>query len=631
MLISLSWLKEFVDFELNAEDTAQLLCGLGLETEVKNDNLLDIEITPNRGDCLSVLGVAREIAAKLGKNLHLPKPKIKEESEDLAFDLRFSAKAKERTFRYTYRVVRDIKVQASPKWIQDKLISYGFRPINNIVDITNLVMIELGQPLHAFDFEKLGGTLFLRTAKKGESLITLDGKERKLSKDILVAEDKKGRLTDLCGIMGGFYSEVSENTKTIILQSAVFDPITIRLASKKLRHQTDASYRYERAVDFLITKLALDRATELILAASGGRALPAKDLVFREPQKEKIDFSLQQLNNLLGSSFSANEVGEILERLNFVVQKNGVNFSVQAPSYRWFDIKYWQDIAEEVLRVKGYDSLPSEALSSTTKPANPEFSFKEFFKDKLAALGFSETLSCSFISRQDKDIFSFSKPLKIKNPLSIENEYFRPVLLVNLLKQVAGNPWFSEVKFFEIGRVADKKGEAEHLIVLVAKKKGRKEIEKAQKELSSLGIKTKIEEVSQSILQKLKIKKPVFYLETALVPAKRKKVDFILPKIIKVKTPSSFPPAQIDLSFIVSCQVKAEEIEKTLGSHPRVILVELFDEFQSEKFGKNRKSVAFHLWLEHPKRALKEKEIVEIMESLAQDVEKKFTAQWRKG
>ncbi len=630
MLISIDWLKEFVDFSLTDRKLAEILCRLGLETTVAKEGILDIEITPNRGDCLSVLGIAREIAAKLDIPLTLPEAEVKEASEPLDFELGFSPSAKKSVYRYTFRLIKGLKIAPSPSWIQDKLASYGFRPINNVVDITNLVMIELGLPLHAFDYEKLGGRLFLREAKKGESIITLDGKERKLEEGMLVAEDVKGRLTDLCGIMGGFYSEVDDKTQVIVLQAAVFDPVKIRLASKRLHHQTDASYRYERGVDFNLTELALDRATELILQTAGGKALSKQDLVFKKLKPPLIKFSLSELNRLLGSNFSVTDVKDSLKRLGFEVAVSGNRFQVRPPSFRYFDINFWQDLAEEVLRLQGYHTLKPAPLQSRSVPKNAVFKFKEFVKDELAKRGFVETLSYSFISREDLKRFQLkeSELLKIKNPLSLENEYFRPNLLINIVKQIAVNPWFGEIKFFEIGRVADKTAEKEHLIVAIAKKKGESELKEVEKFLASLGLKGKTTALPQDILQSFKIKKPVFFVETELkVP--QGSFSFCAQSMPRIKTPSSFPPVQIDLAFIVDADLDPYKVEKLLLAHPRVILVELFDEFVSERFGKNKKNIAFHVWLEHPRKVLRDEEAREIMTELAKGIERAFKAKWR--
>ncbi|MCD6422431.1 phenylalanine--tRNA ligase subunit beta [bacterium] len=627
MQVSLSWLREFVKFDLSAQEVAEILSDLGLESEACSADIIDVEISPNRGDCLSILGIARELSAKLNLKLKLPSPQVKEK-RDTPEVVKFSSSVKKFIPRYTYRLIKGVKIAPSPKEIQQKLASYGFRPINNVVDITNLVMIELGGPLHAFDLDKLKGKLKIRLAKTGDSLITLDGKERKLKDGDLIAEDGEGKLTDLCGIMGGFYSEVEEGTKTILLQSAIFDPVKIRLTSKRLRHQTDASYRYERGVDYKITKLALDRATELILRCAGGEATECIDLKFQELEERVIELDPAKVNQLLGTDFPPEKIKRNLERLFFVVKEEKGKMKVKVPSFRLFDIKFWQDLAEEVLRLESYRRLPVESLPSAPKPKNIAYWQKETLKDWLAKEGFSETLSYSFISRKEAKLFGLKEEelLRIKNPLSEENEFFRPLLLINVLKQVALNPYFPEVKMFEIGKVADKKKEQEHLIVLVAGKKKQGELRKV---LPLVGAEvSEIKEVPPSILSALKIRRPVWYWEGEL-PKPRKIARCVL-SLKKVKEPSSFPPAQIDLAFVVDRSLNPREIEEFLQSQSQVILAECFDEYVSDKFGPDKKSLAFHLWLQHPKRALTDKEVQEIISRLVKKMQNRYGAKLRR-
>ncbi|MDD3773949.1 MAG: phenylalanine--tRNA ligase beta subunit-related protein, partial [Patescibacteria group bacterium] len=304
MKISLSWLREFVDFKENASEIADFLSGLGLESEKIDEENINVEITANRGDALSILGLAREISAKLNLPLNLPKPKIEAKKNDYNFKLNFSDEAKKIVPRFTYRILKNIKIGPTPPSLVKKIESYGFRSINNVVDITNLVMIELGQPMHAFDAGKINYNLNLRLSTADEKIITLDGKEHTLKEGSLVGEDNNGRLIDLCGIMGGFYSEVDEKTTNIILQAAIFDPINIRKTSKYLNHTTDASYRYERGVDQDQTILALDRATELILQSSSGEIGKIADIENQKIEKRIITANYDKINNLLGIEFT---------------------------------------------------------------------------------------------------------------------------------------------------------------------------------------------------------------------------------------------------------------------------------------------------------------------------------------
>jgi len=644
MEISLSWLKELARIGKTTEEVQNILVDLGIETEIKTKDILEIEINPNRGDCLSILGIARELSAKLGKPISLPKTQIKESDLGLKLDLNISKDAQKLIPRFTYRIIKGIKIGPSPKEIVEKLESYGFRSLNNVVDITNLVMIELGQPLHAFDWKKIGGKLALRLAKKGEKVLTLDGKERNLPEGALIAEDDTGKITDLAGIMGGFYSEVDEKTETIVLQAAIFDPISIRKTSKFLNHTTDASYRYERGVDFAMTKKALDRATDLILKIAGGEAglpteaLPRRqaglakagkveDLKFKPLEKRIIALDPEKLNYLLGNNFSKEEMKEALEKFGFKVLENEI-LKITVPSFRLYDIYFWQDLAEEVLRFKGYSSLPSENLTPQKSLLNLNFKFKENLKDILIDLGFSETLSYSFISDKDLRTFNLNKKdlLKIKNPLSKEFAFFRPNLEINLLKQVAKNPWFKNINFFEIGDIYFRGEEKEKIIILST---SRSQLEKNLEKLKKWGFDSEINQVSQKILDQLKIKKEVYFLEMDLVYPESGDFKFKDLKIQSCKIPSSFPPAQIDLAFVVDQELDSKIIEEEILKNPQAILTELFDEFKSSKFGKNKKNIAYHLWIEDKNKALSENDIENISQDIVKNIEDKFQAKLR--
>jgi len=631
MKISISWLKEFVDFKENAKEISAILTDLGIETKAFDEDILEVEITANRGDCLSVLGLAREISAKLDLSLKLPKISFEESIIKEKIDLEIKPEVKKFVPYFAYRVISGIKIGPSSSKIKEKLKSYGFRSLNNVVDITNLVMVELGQPMHAFDYEKLGGKLSLRLSKKGESIFTLDGKERKLKAKSLIAQNKNNKIIDLVGIMGGLHSEIDNSTQTIVLQSAVFDPPTIRKTAKYLHHTTDASYRYERGVDQGMAKTALDRAADLIQKECG-QAGEAKEIVNSEIEKRKIGFDSQKINALLGTDFSLDSIINSLEKLNFKISKKENDLSAIVPSYRLYDIFYWQDLAEEVLRLNGYSNLQSINLDKKEKAYNINFAFKENLKDKLVALGFSETLSSSFVSKADVQLFhlDFNNLIKIKKPLSLENEFFRPNLVINLCYQAAKNPWFSEVLLFEIGHVADSESEKQKLIVLALGKDNSKKLEEAKKTINEfLDASIEIKAIETKILEKFKIKKSISYLEIELPEKKQGDYYFTDLNFTKVKMPSSFPPAQIDLAFVADSNLSAKEIERFLASDDDVILCELFDEFASNKFGKNKKNIAYHLWIEDQKKSLSESEIAKIRESLIEKVNSRFATTLR--
>jgi len=349
MNIPIDWLKGFIKINLSAEKLANELTLKGFLVEGIKKGVLDIEPTANRGDVLSVLGISRELAAILDQKITLPKIKLVEKNLGLSLEIEIAEN--EICPRYSFRIISGVKVGPSPKWLVERLEKSDIRTVSNIVDVTNYVMLELGQPLHAFDYDKLvDKKIIIRRAKSGEIVTTLDSKTHQLGPESIVIENH-GQLIDLAGIMGGENSQVDSHTKTIILQAAIFNPVIIRKAAKSLRFSTDASYRYERGVDFAGTVPALDRATDLILKTAGGNCAEIVDLVLKSPEVKKISVSAHQINKLIGSDFTNSQVEKILKNLGFGIKKSDRNMIVQVPSWRINDINLWQDLAEEGARI----------------------------------------------------------------------------------------------------------------------------------------------------------------------------------------------------------------------------------------------------------------------------------------
>jgi len=640
MKIPLNLLENFVKNNLKPAELAKKLTLSGFLVEKIDNNVLEIEITPNRGDALSVLGIAREIAALLNKKINLPKIDFKEQSENFFLQTDIDC---EICPRYTYRIIEGIKIGPSPKWLQQNLRDFGFRSVSNVVDITNYVMMELGQPLHAFDYDKITGDkkMIIRKSQTGESVTTLDDKTHHLSNNDIVIENN-GQLIDLAGIMGGKNSEVSAQTKTIILQAALFNPKIIRQTSKKLNLATDASYRYERKVDLKGNLFALNRASDLILKIAGGNASPIKDIILQKPQERKIEASFNQINNLLGTNLSKNQVIESLKRLGFKIKADSVKMKILVPSWRQNDIKFWQDIAEEVARIYGYNKIKPKILSKK-KPAkkNLEFIIDQKIAHLLKENDFYEVLSYSFLSANDLKILGedLANCLEIKNPISPEYQYLRPNLFISILKLIAKNPWAPEIKFFEIGNVFNKSQEKKQLILATT---GNPAIFKAiissfQQEFKINHLPFKISAPDQKNLDYFKIRKPISILEIDLDNL----YQMIKIPISQLKSPifwqkphfrpiSKFPPTIRDFAFIINKKISAQkvatEIKKT---SPSVFLVELFDEYISDKFGKDMKNLAFHVWLSDEKKTLSDAEVVKISQAISKKIKNKFNAKLR--
>jgi len=467
MLFSYNWLQSFFKEKLpRPEKLADLLTMHSFEIEeVKKQNkdfILDIDVLPNRGcDCFSHLGIAREISVLTTYNLQLTTYKPKEDKKIKTKDfIEVEVKDKNACKRYTARFVTGVNISASPKWMQERLMACGLQSINNVVDVLNYVMLETGQPLHAFDCEKLEGRkLVVRFATKRERIVTLDEKNYELDNDILVIADEKKPVA-IAGIKGGKIPEIDENTKNIIIESANFDQRIIRYVSKKLNLRTDASIRFENGIDPNLTEEAINRAVFLIQQLAQGKT--AEGMIDVYPKKvfpKKIKLDLNYVESLLGTKIPQKEIIRILKSLGFKVKKEGEQFSVTIPTLRR-DISIPEDLIEEIGRIYGYEKIQTRmpVLPIFVAGKNKDLLWERKIKEMLKGLGLNEVYLYSFISEKDAELFSTNKNLRlieIKNPASSNTKYLRPSLLPNLLKIIERNQMFlkKEIKVFEVGKI----------------------------------------------------------------------------------------------------------------------------------------------------------------------------------
>ena len=459
MKYSYSWLNEYLDNKLPApEKTAADLTGRAFEVEeikkVGQDFVFDIKILPNRAaDCLSHLGIARELAAIYNLKFEEPANKLTEELALKIEDfLSVDVKDKKLCPRYSARMLTEIKVGESPDWLKEKLIVCGLRPINNIVDATNFVMLEYGQPLHAFDYDKLNPndankkTIIVRQAKRGEKIITLDeGRaERVLDENVLVIADTKNPVA-IAGIKGGKGPEIGATTKRIVLEAANFEPINIRRSSKSLNLRTDASVRFENSPDMNLTLLALDRATALIYEIANGKIMAGViDVKEKENEPWPVGVAHQYIESLLGLKISLTEVMKIFQRLGLKPEqreKNGqIFYEILTPTRRP-DLLTSEDLIEEVGRLYGYENIKAEMPSGTLIPAikGEEMVYADGIKDIFVGLGYAEVYNYSFISESDKNLYGFKNLAELDNPLSSEQKYLRPSLAPGFIRNLAEN------------------------------------------------------------------------------------------------------------------------------------------------------------------------------------------------
>lgn len=425
-----------------------------------DDVVLDISVTANRPDCLSVIGLAREFAALSNQKFIEPKIKLTE-SKKLSIKklLSVTVQNKDLCPKYTARVVKNVKIHDSPAWLQGKLRVMGVQPINNIVDITNFVMLEMGQPLHAFDAAKVANKkIIVRTAKTGEKFTTLDGEQHILTGEMLMIADAKQPIA-IAGIMGGRNSEITKGTKEVVIESAIFKPISIRKTRQKLGLMTEASIRFEKGIWWNLSEQACDRAAQLMAEIAGGEVVKGMIEVAKtpEPKAANVTVNLPYLNKMIGRVFSIGEVKNILERLFFQVTVSKGLLKVTAPAWRQ-DVQIPADIVEEVGRVYGWKNVKTAPIYAELKPMtlSPAEYWERKIKNTLVACGLSEVLNYSFYGKNLLEQFGYQVKdhYRVDNPLNPEQEYMRisllPLMYQNLLKNYQSR---EAVKIFEVGRV----------------------------------------------------------------------------------------------------------------------------------------------------------------------------------
>lgn len=472
MLISHNWLKKFSKIDRTPAEVADKIT-LAL-TEVENikktgrDFIFEIENKglTHRPDCFSHLGIAREVSAYFKVNLKNPLQDLAAETITIVKKMPITIEVEAGTFcpRYCGVVVANLTVQPSPNWLKTALERLGVRSINNIVDITNYVMLELGQPLHAFDYDKVENHhIVVRRSKKGEKLITLDGRERNLDQDMLVIADARKPI-GLAGIMGGANTEVSKSTKTIVLEAANFDAINNRKTSKILNLRTEASTRFEKNLEITLPLPVIKRAVKLLQEISGGKTASEVIDIQSKPFKPKVvKVKSQWINNFIGFDLSSQKMASILKRLGFTVESQDNLLNIKVPSWRQ-DVSMKADIAEEIARVYGYDKIPI-TLPQQAKPpkTNVSIYWRRKTKQHLKGLGFIEVLTQPFVGRKllekigalDEDC------LQLVNPLTIDQEFMRRSLIPSLLEVTQKNlKHMAKLKIYEIDRVFIPKNKA---------------------------------------------------------------------------------------------------------------------------------------------------------------------------
>lgn len=645
-----------------------------------NDVILEIAITPNRSDALSHIGIARDLSAIFNIELKYPEIKLKESKEEVKDFASVEILDTENCPRYSSRIIKNVTVKESPEWLKKRLIKIGLRPINNIVDVTNFVMNELGQPLHAFDLDKLAGRkIIVKSTGEKMKFTTLDSKERELFAGTLMICDGK-REVAIAGVMGGENSEVTSETKNILLESAHFNPSHIRKVSKALSLSTDASYRFERNVDPDFTGYAANRAAELIAEVSGGVILKGLIDVYPKKIKEKeVLLRFSRIKKVLGYEISKGTVIKILEKLGLkVVMQTADELRLQVPTYRP-DLEREIDLIEEVARIYGYDKIPTvPKITITLEKKYDESVFTEKIREISTALGFFEILNNPLI---DEKSASFEgNPIKLLNPQSIDMAYLRTSLIPAGLSVIANNINIGEKNlfFFEIGNVFSKISlkeinsfedfvEERRLLLIITGNEKEKEWNSSEKEVDFFSLKGLVDsfitkfsldnvlndsyyhngnrnfacyytksfadkvignggKVSKDVLKQYDISQDVycfeFNLEELMEIHQRKK---------SYSSPIKYPKVLRDFAFILDSSATYEELLSFIKAESSNLLqdVRLFDLFESESLGQGKKSLAFSLGYQAADRTLTEDEVEKEFLHLIKLIEKKFNAKLR--
>ncbi|TFH02263.1 MAG: phenylalanine--tRNA ligase subunit beta [Calditrichales bacterium] len=637
------------------------------------DYVLDVFITPNRPDAMSMIGIAREVGAILSVPYKKPVLKRSETEESAKNVISVEINNPDGCPRYAARVIRNVKLGPSPAWLADRLKAGGIRPINNVVDITNFVLLELGQPLHAFDLSRVAGNrIVVRDSRKSEKFTTLDEKERVLPDNtVLICDTEKA--VAIGGIMGGLNSEVSETTTDILLESAYFNPSRIGPSSKKLGLSSEASQRFERGVDPNGIPFACDRAAFLLAEIAGGQVL--KGMVDECPGEFiplRIPTRTDRVNHLLGTNLEEKQVAHVLKGLE-VELKNGI---ATVPTFRP-DLTREVDLIEEVARLIGFDAIPAKQQTNIEydTPQNDNEVLYQRLKTEISSLGFYEVLTNSMFPKRELPVLKEGTYLEIINPISDDMNVMRQSLIPGLLKVAAYNINRSraDMRLFELGRIfygtheISAKNQPYHLAGLIH---GSRQTETWSQKSLPIDF-YDIKGIAESFLGKIFLDKVEFilYAKTLYFDSEQSlkitcgdeelgqfgRIDPVVARRFDIESDvfgfelavdqlkqhinfkkffeafSRFPFVEKDLALVVDKRIQSAEVEQLIMScgKPLVTEVKLFDLFERKQLGDDKKSLAFRIRFQSPERTLNEKEVMKLFTKIILEAESKLNANLR--
>ena len=629
-----------------------------------NTPVIEYEITPNRPDCLSIIGMARESAASFGGKINLPETDYKTNGKDLREIFDGLNLITDNCDKFITRAICNVKIEPSPQWLQNYLMLAGMRPINNIVDITNFVMLETGQPLHAYDLDKLNGPITIREADEGEIVKTIDGTDRKLDDSMLIIADKSGPI-GIAGVMGGFDTEVSYDTKNIVLETANFNADSVRETSKKLGLRSEASTRFEKGVPVEMADFASRRALHLIDKLGYGEIYDDSYTVGNtENEEKKVKLRISRLNALTGVDFTMEEAIHNLELLEFEIEKiDDDTILAKVPFFR-LDIDIEADLIEEVVRLYGMGKIESKPLVSSLKKGerSPLRLLKDDLKRKLVGQKFSELATYSFISPREYDRLGIAGDSKFRdyvsliNPLGEDFSVMRTTQISNMLDVISKNIKYGQkdMRFFELDRTFEKTSDVlpKENLTLTMGLYGEYSFydmkdffTEAMRNSGFIGFSYKaneeffafhagrcadiyfngekigvIGEISYEVREEYNINKGAIILEINLSKIADER---IIDK--KYKQIPKFPAIERDYSFVADRNVESELIEEIMKEKAGEILakIELFDIYTGKGIADDKKSISYRVWYRKADRTLKEEDIKGVEESILEQLRAK--------
>ncbi len=683
MRVSYEWTRELVDIEATPEEVSEKLTAIGLEVEgtesIEGDTVFEVNVTPNRPDCLSMIGIARELSAAFQVPLKIPPHEIPGRLPISEFSIEIVHP--QLCNRYAGRFIKDAIIGDSPEWMKKRLEKCGIRSINNVVDITNYVLLEFGHPLHAFDADKIEGKkIRVSTAGRDNKFETLDGTERDLPEDTLLIWDST-RPIAVAGVMGGLNTEVSERTNNIFLESAYFEPFSVRRTSKRLGLTSESSYRFERGTDIEFLEKALNRAALMIKDIAGGTIFEIIDAYPVKYRPEPVEVKYEKMNKLLGTSLSKGEMLEILKRLDIPAEDKEQFFVVSPPAYRR-DVRRASDVAEEIARIYGYNRIPTTLPRSPLSSGglNKKRMNTGRIREAMRKAGFTEVINISFMRISDLDILAIAdtdrrrKMMAISNPLIQEECFLRTTLSPALTGNLKYNldRGMKDVRFFEISRVFEDTGGS---LPLEELRLGaifyREKVPSLWKEevqgfyivkgaLESLFNELKINEYSftsssEPFLHRgqsadiLIANSSVGYLGV-IAPEAAEKLDLkkqkpeivlfelnldvllsLIPDSLQYSAIPKYPPIERDIAIIVDETIPSSHIREMIKTFPSELIedVSVFDYYKGGNIPAG-KSLAFSIVYRSMERTLREEEVESLHSSIVNYIIEKTGGELRK-